>query len=282
MAEISAAAVRALRDRTGLPMMDCKKALTVAEGDEQKAVDWLKERNKGKLEERAGNATGEGRIFVALADDHSAAALVEIQCESEPVAKSESLAELGNALAGAVLASGVDSVDALLAQPAPGRSGMTLKDVFDEVGGKIREKIVVARVVKVEGPVAAYVHHNGKTAVLFRAEPTKAGTKPDLDLMRDEAMHIAAMRPTATTTDQLDQAKVAAERERLMAEARATGKPENVLDKIVEGRLKNFYVEQGVLVAQPFAKDDTKSVSQALAEKGLAAKHFLLWMLGGK
>jgi elongation factor Ts len=281
MADISAAAVRALRDRTGLPMMDCKKALTESAGDEQKAIAWLKERNKGKLEERAGNATGEGRIFVALADDASAAALVEIQCESEPVAKSESLDELGRALANAVLSTGVDSVDALFAQPAPGSSGMTFRELFDEVGGKIREKIVVARVVKVEGPVAAYVHHNGKTAVLFHAEPTKAGTKPDTDLMRDVAMHIAAMRPTATTTEQLDAAQVSAERERLMAEARATGKPENVLDKIVEGRLKNYYVEQGVLVAQPFAKDDTKSVSQALAEKGLAAKNFVLWMLGG-
>lgn len=281
MAEISAAAVRALRDRTGLPMMDCKRALAESAGDEQKAMAWLKERNKGKLEERAGNATGEGRIFVAMADDNSAAALVEMQCESEPVAKSESLSELGESLAKEALASGVDSVDALLARPAAGRSG-TLRDLFDEVGGKIREKIVVARVVKLDGPVAAYVHHNGKTAVLFKAEPTKAGTKPDLDLMRDVAMHIAAMRPTATTVEQLDQSEVTAERDRLMAEARATGKPENVLDKIVEGRLKNFYVEKGVLVAQPFAKDDTKSVSQALAEKGLAAKNFVLWMLGGK
>ena len=281
MAEISAAAVRALRDRTGLPMMDCKKALTESSGDEQKAMAWLKERNKGKLEERAGNATGEGRIFVAMADDQSAAALVEMQCESEPVAKSESLAELGDALAKETLASGVDSVDALLARPAAGRSG-TLRDLFDEVGGKIREKIVVARVVKLDGPVAAYVHHNGKTAVLFKAEPTKAGTKLDFDLMRDVAMHIAAMRPTATTVEQLDQAEVNAERDRLMEEARATGKPENVLGKIVEGRLKNFYVEKGVLVAQPYAKDDTKSVSQALAEKGLAAKNFVLWMLGGK
>jgi elongation factor Ts len=282
MAEISAAAVRALRDRTGLPMMDCKRALAESAGDEQKAMAWLKERNKGKLEERAGNATGEGRIFVAMADDHSAAALVEMQCESEPVAKSESLAELGEALAKETLASGVESVDALLARPAAGQSGTTLRDVFDEVGGKIREKIVVARVVKLDGPVAAYVHHNGKTAVLFQAEPTKAETKADLDLMRDVAMHIAAMRPTATTVDQLDQAEVSAERERLMTEARATGKPENVLGKIVEGRLKNYYVDQGVLVAQPFAKDDTKSVSQALAEKGLAAKNFVLWMLGGQ
>ena len=281
MAEITAAAVRALRDRTGLPMMDCKKALTEAGGEEEKAIAWLKERNKGKLEERAGNVTAEGRMFVALAPDNAAAALVEIQCESPPVATSESLKELGDVLVGTVLATGVGTPDELFAQPAPGGSG-TLRELFDEVGGKIREKIVVARVTKVEGPVAAYVHHDGKTAVLFQADPSKEGATPDADVMRDVAMHIAAMRPTATTTDQLDPQAVSAEREKLLAEARATGKPENVLEKIVEGRMKNFYVEQGVLVQQPFAKDDTKTVSQALAEKGLAAKSFVLWTLGGK
>lgn len=280
MAEITAAAVRALRDRTGLPMMDCKKALTEAAGDESKAIDWLKERNKGKLEERAGNVTAEGRMFVAVAPENAAAALVEIQCESPPVATSESLKALGDVLAETVLKTGVATPDELFAQPAPGGSG-TLRDQFDEVGGKIREKIVVARVTKVEGPVAAYVHHDGKTAALFQAEPTKAGAKADAELMRDVAMHIAALRPAVTTTEELDPQAVAAEKDRLMEEARATGKPENVLGKIVEGRMKNFFVEQGVLVQQPFAKDDTKTVSQALAEKGLAAKGFVLWTLGG-
>jgi elongation factor Ts len=281
MAEISAADVRALRDRTGLPMMDCKKALTVSEGDMEKAIGWLKERNKGKLEERAGNVTGEGRMFVAVAPDNAAAALVEVQCESAPVATSESLRELGDALAKEELASGAKTPDELLSRPAPGGKG-TLRDLYDEVAGKIREKIVVARVTKVDGPVVPYVHHDGKTATLFRAEPSKAGGKPDLDVMRDVAMHIAAMRPTATTQDEVDPAAAKAEKERLMAEARATGKPENVLEKIVEGRMKNFYVDQGVLTLQPFAKDDTKTVSQALAEKGLQAKGFMLWMLGGK
>lgn len=280
MAEITAAAVRALRDRTGLPMMDCKKALTEAAGDESKAIDWLKERNKGKLEERAGNVTAEGRMFVAVAPENAAAALVEIQCESPPVATSESLKALGDVLAETVLKTGVATPDELFAQPAPGGSG-TLRDQFDEVGGKIREKIVVARVTKVEGPVAAYVHHDGKTAALFQADPTKAGAKADAELMRDVAMHIAALRPAVTTTEELDPQAVAAEKDRLMEEARATGKPENVLGKIVEGRMKNFFVEQGVLVQQPFAKDDTKTVSQALAEKGLAAKGFVLWTLGG-
>lgn len=280
MAEISAAAVRALRDRTGLPMMDCKKALTEAGGDEEKAIAWLKERNKGKLEERAGNVTGEGRMFVKVAPDSSAAAIVEIQCESAPVATSGSLKELADQLVGTVLDKGVSTPEELLAQPAAG--GGTLRDVFDEVAGKIREKIVVARVKRIAGPVASYVHHDGKTAVLFQAEPTKPGTSPDLDVMRDVAMHIAAMRPTVTSPEDLDASLVEAEKEKLKAEARASGKPDNILDKIVEGQLKRFYSEQGVLVLQPFAKDEAKTVGQALAEKGLQAKSFELWILGGK
>jgi elongation factor Ts len=246
----------------------------------EKAVAWLKERNKGKLEERAGNITAEGRMFVAVAPDNSAAALVEIQCESAPVATSESLRELGDALAKEELACGAKTPDELLSRPAPGGKG-TLRDLYDETAGKIREKIVVARVTKVAGPVVSYVHHDGKTAALFQAEPTKAGGQPDLDLMRDVAMHVVAMRSKVASPDQLDASAVSAEKERLMAEARATGKPENVLEKIVEGRMKNFYADQGVLTQQLFVKDDTKTISQALAEKGLQTKGFVLWSLGG-
>lgn len=281
MAEISAAAVRALRDKTNLPMMDCKSALVEAGGDESKAIEILKEKNKGKLEKRADNATGEGRMFVAVAPDASAAAIVEIQCESAPVAGSESLKEFAEALVKEELASGAKTPDELLARSAPGGKG-TFRDLHEELGGKIREKIVVARVAKVAGPVASYVHHDGKTAVLLTAEPTKAGAAADTDTMRGVAMHVASMRPSVTTADQLDPALVAAEKEKLMAAARASGKPENILEKIVEGQLKRFYDEQGVLVHQAYAKDDTKTVSQALAEKGLAAKSFLLWQLGGK
>lgn len=281
MAEISAADVRSLRDRTGLPMMDCKKALAESGGNMDKAIGWLKERNKGKLEERAGNVTAEGRMFVALAPDASAAGIVEIQCESAPVATSESLKELGDTLAKETLASGASTPDALLSRPAPGGKG-TLRELYDDIGGKIREKIVVARCAKVEGPVAAYVHHDGKTAALFQAEPTKPGSKPDGDVMRDVAMHVTAMRPAVAFPEQLDPQQVAGEKSRLMDEARKSGKPENILEKIVEGQLKRYYAEGGVLTFQPFAKDDTKTVSQALAEKGLKAKSFLLWRLGGK
>lgn len=279
MADITAAAVRDLRNRTGLPMMDCKKALAASNGDEGQAIEWLRERNKGKLEERSGNITAEGRIFVKLADGNSAAAMVEIQCESEPVANSESLSDLATQLVDKVLETSVSTPEQLLGQSTA--AGTSLQEVFDEVGGKIREKIVVSRVIKVDGPVASYVHHDGKSAALLQAAPTKEGVAPDFDLMRDVAMHITAMRPSVLQPEEVEDSLVATEKERLMEEARATGKPENILGKIVEGRMKNFYVEQGVLLLQPFAKDDTKTVGQVLAEKGLDAKSFHFWLLGG-
>jgi elongation factor Ts len=163
-----------------------------------------------------------------------------------------------------------------LKQPAPDRPGATLNDLYEELVNKIREKIVLARVIRVKGPVAGYVHHDGKNGVLFRA----TGEKSTAPVLRDVAMHIVALRPTVTVADELEPAKVKAERERLAAEARATGKPENVIEKMVDGRMKAFYVEQGVLVLQPFAKDDSKTVSQALAEHGLKAAGFTRWVLG--
>jgi elongation factor Ts len=129
----------------------------------------------------------------------------------------------------------------------------------------------------VKGPVGSYVHHDQKTAVLMQAE----GEAKDLGILRDVAMHVAALKPTVTHTHEVDPAAVKAERNRLAEEARKTGKPENIIEKIVDGKMKVFYKDEaGVLVEQAFAKDDTKSVSQVLAEKGLKAKGFTLWILG--
>ena len=276
MAEITAAAVKALRERTDLPMMTCKQALTEAGGDEEKAVEILRKQAKGLIDKRGANATSEGRIYQIIKDDGSAAVMVEVQCESAPVAGSEALAKLGNQLAKQALEGpGASSAEELLSQPAPDGKG-TLNDLYEETVNKIREKIVVARAKKVAGPVAGYVHHDGKVAVLFQAE----GAKPNMSVMRDVAMHIAALKPKAVTPEQLDPQIVKAERDRLTAEAKATGKPDNIIEKIVDGRMKNFYDQQGVLLYQLFAKDDTKTVSQALAEAGLKPKDFTLWILG--
>ena len=277
MAEITAAAVKALREKTDLPMMDCKKALVEAGGDEEKAIEILREQLQKVMVKRADNETAEGRIFTKIADDGSKAAAVVMLCESAPVAGSEGLAAIGNAAVTQLLTGpGADSGEALLEQANP--SGGTLKQLYEETVNKIREKIVVGKTACVNGPVGVYVHHDGKTAVLFEA----TGTAKDPSVLRDVAMHIAAMRPTVATVEEVDPAAVKAERERLTAEAKASGKPDNIIDKIVDGRMKVFYRDEaGVLTEQPFAKDDSKSVSQVLAENGLTAKAFTLLTVAG-
>lgn len=273
--EISAAAVKSLREKTNLPLMQVKKALQDAEGDEDRAIQILKEQVGSVIAKRSDNATEEGRIFVALANDGSKAAMVEIQCESAPVAGGEDFKQLGEAMANQLLSGpGADSVEALLSQPAP--QGGSLKDLFESVVNKIREKFVVARVTRVDGPVGVYVHHDGKTAVLFQADGTG-----NTSVLRDVGMHIAALKPAVVDVEQLDPKVVETERQRLTEEARSTGKPDNIIEKIVDGKLKVFYKEEaGVLVEQPFAKDDSKSVRQVLAEVGFKAKAFTLWVLG--
>jgi elongation factor Ts len=275
--EISAAAVKSLREKTNLPLMQVKKALQEAGGDETRAIAILKEQVGTVIAKRSDNATNEGRIFVAVADGGKRAAMVEIQCESAPVAGGEDFRQLGEAFVNQLLnGPGADSPEALMSQPAPG--GGTLKDAFETLVNKIREKFVVARVARVEGPVGSYVHHDGKTAVLFQAEGSG-----DTAILRDVGMHIAALKPAVVHVEQLDPAVVQAERDKLKAEAKATGKPDNIIDKIVDGKLKVFYKDEaGVLVEQPFAKDDTKSVSQVLAQSGFKAKAFTLWVLGAQ
>jgi len=276
MAEISAALVMALREKTGLPLMDVKKALAEAKGDETRAIEILKGQFGKVMEKRAANPTEEGRIFARLNPQTGEAAMVELQCESAPVASNDEFKALGEALVNQLLEGpGAKTPDELLAQPAPG--GGMLRHKFEDVVNKIREKLVVARVTRVPGPVGAYVHHDHKTAVLMQAE----GQAKDTGILRDVAMHVAALKPVVTHVHELDPKVVQAERDRLAAEARKTGKPENIIEKIVDGRMKVFYKDEaGVLVEQAFAKDDTKTVSQVLAEKGLKAKGFTLWILG--
>jgi elongation factor Ts len=276
MAEITAAAVKALREKTDLPMMECKKALTEAGGDEAKAIQILKSMFRKVQEKRADNVTAEGRIFLAARPDGSEAALIEIQCESAPVATGEVLQNFGQAMVDTLLnGPGADTPAALMAQKAP-EATQTFQEQYEEIVNKIREKIVVNRIARVSGPVAGYVHHDFRTGVLF----TASGTAKNSDILRDVAMHIAALNPSVTRPEELSPELVEAERERLRAEARASGKPDNIIEKMIDGRLKVFYAEQGVLTAQPFAKDDKKTVAQALSEAGLEAVTFQRWKVG--
>jgi elongation factor Ts len=273
---VTAAAVKELREMTNLPMMDCKKALVEADGDQEKAIEILREQYKKIALKRADNSTSEGQIVVLINEDASEGVMVEIQCESAPVAGSEDLQSFAAQCAQQLLSGpGASSPDELLDQNAPGGEG-TLRQVWEGLTNQIREKIVLSRVARVSGPVQGYVHHDGKNGVLFQA----AGDSGKLDILRDVSMHIAALRPDVTNPEDVEPEKVQAERDRLTTEARDTGKPDNIIEKIVDGRMNNFYVEQGVLTLQPFAKDDSKSVSQALAENGYKAVAFTRWALG--
>ncbi|MDF1746557.1 MAG: translation elongation factor Ts, partial [Gimesia sp.] len=170
----------------------------------------------------------------------------------------------------------VNTVEELLTLPSQQSPGKTINDDFMDMLNKIREKIVVSKIARSEGPTGGYVHHDGKTGVLFQA----SGETADAELLRGVAMHIAALKPAVVNEGGLDSAVVQEERDRLVAEAKSTGKPDNIIDKIVDGRMKTFFTEQGVLVYQPYAVDDSKTISQALAEKGLEAVSFSRWSIG--
>jgi elongation factor Ts len=276
MAEITAQAVKELRDKTNLPMMEVKKALVEANGDEAQAIEILK-RNFAKMQvKRAENATSEGLVRVLVKEDGSSGAMIELQCESAPVAKADDFVFLADQCVKQLLnGPGAATPEELLKQPAPDKAGKTLQEVYEEVGNKLREKIVLARVIRVSGPVGGYAHHDGKTGVLVQATGAKAAP-----VLKDVAMHVAALKPAATHPEELNAADVQTERDRLSQEAAASGKPANIIEKIVDGRMKTYFAENGVLTFQLFAKDDSKTVSQALAESGLKADKFIRWMLG--
>lgn len=277
MAEITAEAVKALRERTNLPMMECKKALQEANGDPEKAVAILKERVKGLQVKVADRVTSEGRVATTSSADGMSAVMVEVRCESAPVAKGEDLLLLCDQLCKQLLnGPGAASPDELLSQACPDKPGMTLRELHEEALNKIRENIVVARILKVDGPVASYTHHDGSLGVLFQAKGANA-TAP---VLRDVAMQVAALNPNVCLPEQLDAAVVSAARAKETEEAKKSGKPDNIIDKIVDGKMRLFYSNEGVLVAQPFVKDDKKSVEQALAAAGLTAVGFTRWRLG--
>jgi elongation factor Ts len=273
MAEITAAAVKSLRERTGLPMMDCKKALTEANGDIEKAVELLRKAGGKLMEKRAGRATSSGRIALYLSPDAGVGAMIDFRCESAPVAANEHFVQLGNDLAQQLATGpGADSAEALLAQPSPSKTAPTLKVQYDDLNNRIREVFKIERMVRIDGHCGGYAHHNGSTSVLLRYDGGNA------ELAKDICMHIAAMRPAVLNKEELDPAVVAKEREILAEAARHEGKPENIIAKMVEGRLRNFYAEC-CLAEQPFVKDDKKTVGQAAKEAGMKLVKFVRWEL---
>jgi elongation factor Ts len=275
MAEITAALVRQLREETNLPMMDCKQALTEAGGDKEAAKDILRKKGLKIQEGRGGRETAFGRFGIYAGTDKKAGAIVELKCESAPVAGSQEFIQLANDLAQQLATGpGATTADELLAQPSPSQKGKTLRDMKDEMFNRIREVFNVGRIARLEGPTGGYCHNAARVhGVLVQVE---GGTD---EAAKDVSMHIAAMSPLGLSKEEIDPAVVEKERQILREAALAEGKPANIVDKMVEGRLKNFYKEK-VLLEQEFVKDNTVSVGQYAQSKGMKVTKFVHWELG--
>ena len=280
MAEITAAAVMALRDKTGLPMMECKKALAECGGDTDKAVDWLRKQGVKTQALRADRETTCGRLAVYTDPARGVATMIELKCESAPVAGSPDFKDLANDIAKTLaLGPGAATPEALLAQPSQSHPGRTLGEIKDDLFNRMREVFQLARIRRIDAPCGGYAHHDGSKAALVEIGGNVTAANA-AEVAKDIAMHVVALAPQAVRKEDLDPAVVEKEREILSEAARKEGKPENIIAKMIEGRLRNFF-SQCVLLEQPFVKDDKQTVGQLAKAAGLEVKSVENWKLGG-
>ena len=280
MSTISAALVNELRKKTDAPLMDCKKALTVSDGDMEKAILYLRSQNSKAAVKREGNETAEGRIGISIDAAKAEAAILEMRCESAPSAKSDLYIKLVADLAQHVAAHNPATVDALLAQPA---GEGTVKTRIEEVVGLIREKMVVHQFKRYTGGVfGEYVHHDGMTGALLHC----TGTGGNAEALRDVAAHIAAMNPQYLNPAEVPADAVAKETEflkkQIAEDPKHVGKPANIFEKIAEGKVRTWLAEI-CLTEQPMAnaaKYPGQTVGQVLAKMGLTAAGFTRYKVG--
>lgn len=276
--QITAADVNKLRQATGAGMMDCKKALTEAEGDFEKAVEILRKAGQKVAAKRADNETSEGVILVDVSDSAKSAKVLAFACETEPVSKVEDFNKLGNAILQAGVKHHVKDA-ATLASTAI-EDGRTVEEATTELIGKIGEKLVVSDYRHIEGEqVVAYIHSNNKAAAVVAFE--NVGGADVSELGRDVAMQIVAMKPVGLDKDDVDPTIVEKEIEIGKDQARQEGKPEAMLEKIALGKLNKFYKEN-TLLNQQFVKDPSVNIAQLLekTQKGLKIASFARIAIG--
>ena len=267
MAEITAALVKELREMTGAGMMECKKALTEAEGDIDKAVDVLRTHGLAAAAKKAGRATNEGMVMALVSEDGQAGALVELNCETDFVGMNEKFHAYAEKIATAVIANKPADMDALKASEIEGEK---VEDVVTDAIHTLGENIQLARFAyagQPEGAVASYIHGGGKIGVLveFKLGDTAFATNEDFKKYgRDIAMQVAAASPVAATRESVDPAIIEHEMSIYKAQAAESGKPENIQEKIATGRMEKFYKES-CLTEQAFVKDPDQSVNQYTA-----------------
>ncbi|WP_017540077.1 MULTISPECIES: translation elongation factor Ts [Nocardiopsis] len=276
MANFTAADVKKLRDMTGAGMMDSKKALQENDGDFDKAVEFLRIKGAKSVSKRADRTAANG-LVVLKQDGDSSAALVELNCETDFVAKNESFIQLADEVADFVAAGDYADVAALLA--ADFGDGKTVQQVIEERSAVIGEKLELSRFAKFEGAyVASYMHKSDPDlpptmGVLVELD------KADAEVGKDLAQQIAALAPRYVSKDEVPEDIVEKERGIAEATAREEGKPEQALPKIIEGRVNGFFKE-ATLLGQPFVKDNKKTVQKVVDEAGVTVKRFVRFKVG--
>ncbi len=265
MSNITAAMVKDLREKTGAGMMDCKNALTENDGDMETAIDWLRTKGLAKAAKKASRVAAEG--LVGVATDGNTGAVVEVNSETDFVSRNEQFQSMVATIASVATNAGGD-IDALTSAGFPG-SGKSVADYVTEMVGTIGENMNVRRTASLSvtnGAIASYVHNQvapglGKIGVLVAIE-TNGDASAAQAFGRQVAMHVAAVNPLALTPEDLDSAVVDRERAIFAEQARESGKPENIIEKMVEGRIRKFY-EESVLLSQTFVIDGENSVEKA-------------------
>jgi len=268
---ITAQEVNKLRQMTGAGMMDCKKALTEAEGDFEKAVDILRKKGQKVSASRADRETKEGVVVTKVSADNTTGIILSLTCETDFVAKNEEFGSFANNILNLAVENNATSKEEILALPF---DDITVGEKITEMTGKIGEKIDISHFEIVKGEaVTPYIHSNGKLGVLVALTSTNGSDVEEAG--KDVAMQIAAMNPVAVDKDGVDSTTVEREIEVGKDQARQEGKPEEMLEKIAMGKLQKFYKEN-TLLSQSFVKDNSKTIAQYLdsVSKGLTVKEF--------
>jgi elongation factor Ts len=265
--------------------MDCKMALKETAGDLEAAVAYLRQKGLAVASKRAGRTAAEGCVWAHVSPDHRSGVLLEVNCESDFVAKTDSFQQLGSRLAEQLAGAALETVEELLAQGCPHSPGLQVADYVNEVIAKTGEKCLVRRFKRYGGGlVAAYIHHGGKIGVMVQLSGGDAAPEA-YAAAKDLAMQVAAANPLAVNRDQVPAETVSKEKAIYAAQAQESGKPAQIIEKMVVGRLEKFYKEV-CLLEQPFVKNPEQSVGQFLQEVGkkmgkeLKVKGFVRFQVG--
>jgi len=287
MAAFTAKDVSELRQRTGAGMMECKKALEENQGDMEQAIEWLRKKGIAKAAKRAGNVASEGKIVSITSPDGRTGVLVEINSETDFVARNEEFGRVADEVARKLAADG--SVNGAVTSTEGNAFAGGLAERLKEFSGKIGENIVLRRFARLsadDGAVGSYVHHNGRVGVLV--EVAGAAGEPAQQLARTVAEHVAAgvpAVPVGVTREEVPQDVVEKERRFVTEQSAASGKPANIVQKMVEGRIDKFYKEI-TLLDQPWVRDDSQTIRQLVAAAGkqagkeLTVRRFVRFQMG--